>query len=79
MVLSGATGHGPGQRTPSETDTNAELATSVDGTKETQSDLTAAEAVDQYQYPHGGRLIVIMAALCSAMFLTALDQVRIAA
>lgn len=55
----------------SEKDTDAELQTSVNGANET--DLPPAEAADEF--PHGGRLVVIMAALCSAMFLTALDQV----
>ncbi len=29
-------------------------------------------------YPHGARLVIIMAALCLAIFLTALDQVSLA-
>ena len=71
-------GHGHGQKTPSEKDTDAELETSVDSAKETD-DLprVEAEAEAADKYPHGGRLVVIMAALCSAMFLTALDQVSI--
>lgn len=71
-VPSEGTGHG--QKTPSEKDTDAELETSVGGAKET--DLPPAEAADKY--PHGGRLVLIMAALCSAIFLSALDQVSIA-
>ncbi|CAO2648117.1 Nn.00g090390.m01.CDS01 [Neocucurbitaria sp. VM-36] len=62
-----AAGHDHGQNALSEKEVDAELETSVDNPKET--DLPAAD-----EYPHGGRLVVIMAALCSAMFLTALDQ-----
>ncbi|EON98258.1 putative efflux pump antibiotic resistance protein [Phaeoacremonium minimum UCRPA7] len=68
-------GHGHGQKTPSEKDTDAELETSVDSAKETDNlPRVEAEAEAADKYPHGGRLVVIMAALCSAMFLTALDQ-----
>jgi hypothetical protein len=50
-------------------DTGAE--TNSDGVKEAAT--SPAEEPDEY--PHGGRLVVIMIALCMAIFLTALDQV----
>jgi hypothetical protein len=43
--------------------------------KETQAKLDAEEDM---QYPHGLKLVVILAALCLAVFLVALDQTIIA-
>ncbi|RYP52330.1 hypothetical protein DL769_010696 [Monosporascus sp. CRB-8-3] len=57
-------------RVPSEKDMDAGVETSTGGVKEGVT--SPAEEADVY--PHGVRLVVIMVALCMAIFLTALDQ-----
>ncbi|KAJ9150196.1 Efflux pump antibiotic resistance protein [Pleurostoma richardsiae] len=57
-------------RLPSEKGMETGAETNSDGVKEAAT--SPAEEPDEY--PHGGRLVVIMIALCMAIFLTALDQ-----